>query len=782
VVTEEPLLYESKDLTTHAVCVGMTGSGKTGLGVTLIEEALIDGIPVIAIDPKGDLGNLLLTFPDLLASDFRPWVDEAEALRRGHTPDEHASWLAERWRGGLAEWGQDGERIRRLEAAAERVLYTPGSRAGVPVCLLRSFAAPPAAVLADVDALRERIVGSVAGLLALLGIEADPIRSREHILLSTLIEHWWREGKSLDLPGLIHAVQKPPFASVGVLDLESFFPAADRFGLAMTLNNLLASPGFAAWTEGQPLRVADLLHGADGRPRLSVLSIAHLSDAERMFFVTVLLNEIVTWMRTQPGTSVLRAVLYMDEVFGYLPPTANPPSKTPLLTLLKQARAFGLGVVLATQNPVDLDYKALSNAGTWFLGRLQTERDKERVLAGLEGATASPRAGFDHERLERMLGALSSRVFLMNNAHDDEPVLFQTRWTLSYLGGPLTREQIARVCAPHGGAPATAPVLATPTVTAEAASLSARPALPPELQECFLSPPPGQGGMTSLVYRPCMLAQATLHYADRRRGLDTWDRLALLTPILDNEATNPWEAAIRLPTEDLIVRDEPEPGIAFVPFPETLAASGRLRRWQRMLERHLYQSVPLRLWRCNEMKEVSRVGESEGEFRARLRDLTHEQRALELERLRQKYEPKLVKVKEDIRNAEANLEREQSQYSERKVHTAIAVGATILGALFGRRRAGAIGTVTRASTAARSASGLGRERDDVERAREDLRASTARLHALEAEFAAAVEELRSPVGGDDLECEELLIAPRKSDISVETLRLAWNPLAAQKGS
>ncbi len=423
-VLDDLLLYDAKDLTTHAVCVGMTGSGKTGLCLSLLEEAAIDGIPSIAIDPKGDLGNLLLTFPDLAPASFKPWIDPAEATRKGMAVDDYAKKTAATWRKGLATWGQDPSRIAKFRESVEIDIYTPGSTAGLPLTVMRSFAAPPAAVLEDNDAFRERILSSVGGLLALLGIDADPIRSREHILLSNIFDHAWRAGRSLDMGGLIREIQSPPFTQVGVMDLEMVFPPKDRFGLAMQLNNLLASPGFSAWMKGDPLDISKLLYTASGHPRLTILSIAHLSDAERMFFVTILLNEVVAWMRSQPGTSSLRALLYMDEVFGYLPPTANPPSKLPLLTLLKQARAFGLGTVLATQNPVDLDYKALSNAGTWFLGRLQTERDKARVLDGLEGASATAGAAFDRARTEATLSGVGSRVFLMNNVHDDEPVCF----------------------------------------------------------------------------------------------------------------------------------------------------------------------------------------------------------------------------------------------------------------------------------------------------------------------------------------------------------------------
>jgi hypothetical protein len=279
-------------------------------------------------------------------------------------------------------------------------------------------------------------------LLGLIGTDADPIQSREHILLSSLFEHYWSAGKTLDLAALIQAVQTPPLKRIGVFEMESFYPSKERFQLAMALNNLLAAPGFSAWLEGEPLNVDRLLYSETGKPRVAIFSIAHLSDSERMFFVSLLLTQIIGWVRRQPGTGSLRAMLYFAEIFGYLPPISNPPAKAPLLTLLKQARAFGLGVVLATQNPVDLDYKALSNTGTWMIGRLQTERDRDRLLDGLMTA-ANP--NLDRAQLGRMISGLNKRVFLLHNVHESAPVLFNTRWALSYLCGPLTRNQIKQL-------------------------------------------------------------------------------------------------------------------------------------------------------------------------------------------------------------------------------------------------------------------------------------------------------------------------------------------------
>ena len=442
---DELVNYDSKDLVTHALCVGMTGSGKTGLCLSLLEEAAIDGVPAICIDPKGDLGNLLLAFPNLAPSDFQEWIEPAEATRQGKPIESLAAETADRWRKGLSDWHQEPDRIQRFKDSVDLTIFTPGSNIGVPMTVLKSFDAPAPAVREDVETMREKVAAASSGLLTLLGIDADPLTSREHILLSNIFDQAWRKGNNLSLEDLIRQIQSPPIKKIGVLDLDSFYSAADRAKLSMSLNNLLASPSFAGWLEGQPLDIKGMLYTAEGKPRLSIISIAHLNDSERMFFVTIFLGELLAWMRAQPGTGSLRAVFYMDEVYGYFPPSAKPPSKPPMLTLLKQARAFGLGIVLATQNPVDLDYKGLSNMGTWFLGRLQTQRDKDRVLDGLEGASMQQGSAFDRPAMERSLSALGNRVFLMNNVHDDGPTIFQSRWALSFLRGPLSRDQISKL-------------------------------------------------------------------------------------------------------------------------------------------------------------------------------------------------------------------------------------------------------------------------------------------------------------------------------------------------
>jgi hypothetical protein len=790
---DDLLLYDSKDLTTHAVCVGMTGSGKTGLCLSLLEEAAIDGIPAIAIDPKGDLGNLLLTFPELQPGDFQPWIDSAEAARAGVTVEQFAAQQADTWRKGLADWGQDAGRIAKFGNSAERTIYTPGSTAGLPLTVLRSFSAPSPAVLADADALRERINSATAGLLGLLGIDADPIRSREHILVANVFDQAWRSGRDLQLAGLIREIQSPPFDRVGVVDLETFYPSKERFALAMSLNNLLASPGFANWLEGEPLDVQRLLYTAAGKPRLTILSLAHLSDAERMFFVTILLNEVLAWMRSQPGTSSLRALLYMDEVFGYFPPTANPPSKTPMLTLLKQARAFGLGVVLATQNPVDLDYKGLSNAGTWFLGRLQTERDKARVLEGLEGAAAQAGGRFDRAQMEVALAALGRRVFLMNNTHEDGPVVFQTRWTLSYLRGPLTRQQIAEVmkqqkaAAPATAVPAAAvagtvaaaptppvsPPSAGPTAAASPAAPSQRPLVPPEVTERFLARKSAPAG-TQLVYRPALLGTARLHYVEAKTGVDEWRSVVLLAHVGSETPADVWQDAERWEDGEPECDAAPEPAAAFATLPPGLAKPKSYAAWAKSLKDACYRDQPLKRWSCPTLKLVSQADEAEAEFRVHVRQAAREQRDAQVEKLRKRYAPKLRTLADRMRTAEDRLRREQSQAQQGSLDTMLSLGGSVLGALFGRKLA-SVSNVTRAARAVKSVGRSMKERGDVSHAEDEVAHLRDQLAALEDEFQKEVAAIEAETNPDELPLAAALVRPRKADIAVGPVVLAWVP-------
>jgi hypothetical protein len=778
---EDLLLYDSKDLTTHGVCVGMTGSGKTGLCISLLEEAAIDGIPSLVIDPKGDLGNMLLTFPELRASDFRPWIDTDEAARKGFETDAYAAKMAETWKKGLTQWGQDKARIAKFQNSVDMAIYTPGSNAGIPLSILRSLEAPSVALKADEDAFRDRIMTAVSGLLALLGIAADPIRSREHILISTILHKAWTSGTSLDIADLIQEIQSPPFSKIGVFDLESFFPSKDRFDLAMQLNNLLASPGFAVWMEGEPLEIGRLLYTPMGKPRISILSIAHLSDRERMFFVTILLNEVIAWMRAQPGTSSLRALLYMDEIFGYFPPTANPPSKVPMLTLLKQARAYGLGVILATQNPVDLDYKGLANAGTWFIGRLQTERDKDRVLEGLEGASATAGMEFNRVKIDKTLSALGHRVFLMHNVHEDEPVLFQTRWVLSYLRGPLTRDQIQTLMAPRKKeeiqeVAKEAPVQPFQAAQAQVAQKilgAERAVLPPSIQEYFL---PGKGSLSAserLVYRPMVAGTSRLHFVSKIDNVDKWETVSLLAPLTQDVKDIAWEEATAYETE-ISLQKEGLPQGQFSQLPNAAALPASYTSWKTSLGRYLYQNRVMKLWKSPDLKETSLPEESEGDFRARLMHLAREKRDLGMEKLRQRYAPKLARLQDRLRRAEMRVEREKSQYGQQKMQTAISMGATLLGAVFGRKVT-STGNVGRATTTFRGVGRAAREKEDIGRAMQEVKIVQEKLYQMEEEFQEEMDKTKDAYSPEDLELEEIVVRPRKSDIFVSPISLVWSP-------
>lgn len=775
-----PMLYDSKDLTTHAVIVGMTGSGKTGLGITLLEEAAIDNIPALIIDPKGDLGNLMLTFPNLQPSDFAPWIEPAEAIRKGQTVDEYASQQASTWKKGLADWEQGPDRISRLRSAVEVAIYTPGSDAGIPLTVLKSLDAPPPAVRESADGLRERVSTAVSGLLTLLGIDADPLRSREHILLSNILEQAWREGRNLDLPQLIREIQSPPFSKIGVMDLESIFPVADRRQLAMTINNVLASPAFASWTMGMPLDIQNLLYTKEGRPRMAILSIAHLSEAERMFFVTLVLNEMISWMRSQPGTSSLRALLYMDEMFGYLPPTANPPSKTPLLTLLKQARAYGVGLVLATQNPVDLDYKALSNAGTWFLGRLQTERDKMRVLDGLQGASEAAGVAFDRQQIETTLSGLKNRVFLMNNVHDDHPIVFQCRWALSYLRGPLTREQIRTLTAPLksaitaliGGVNSTAGAAGT---AVGAAFATTPPVVPPEIPQRYLPISRSVGSSTPIVYRPAILASARLHYVDAKSKVDYWKNESWVVSIPEEGlAKDPWDEA------DLLTGSLPNeaaaPSSMYADLPAECLRATTFRSLGTSFKNYLYRTQTLTLSYCADLKLYSSPTEKESEFRAKLDHQGRERRDLEMEKLRQKHEETLKKYQERLRKADQKLEVEKQQASSATMTAAMTFGTSVLGALFGRKKLSAT-TMNRAATSMRAAGRVVEQRGDIKRAAETRQQIEEEMKSVDQQFEKDLDELKMKLCEKSLSVEPYEIRPRKSDLSVDEVCLLWLPFA-----
>lgn len=763
-----PLMYDSSDLVTHGVIVGMTGSGKTGLGIDLIEEAAIDGVPVIAIDPKGDLGNLLLTFPELSAAEFMPWVNPDEARRAGQSTEAFGEAEAARWSKGLEDWGQTGARIKRLRAAADFALYTPGSSSGRPISIVKSFSAPEPAILNDPELLSDRVATAATSVLTLAGVNAEPLRSREHVLISTLFTEAWKAGINLDLPALIAQVQTPPIAKVGVLDLESFYPAKDRFALAMQLNQLLAAPGFSGWLKGEPLDIDALLYGANGRPRVSVISIAHLDDQERMFFVSLLLNELVGWMRSQRGTSSLRALVYFDEIFGFLPPVANPPSKAPLLTLLKQARAFGLGLTVATQNPVDLDYKALANAGTWMLGRLQTDRDKARVLDGLEGAAGTAGTGFDRARIDQLLSSLGKRVFMLHNVHEKEPVLFETRWALSYLRGPLGRDEVRKLTASSRPASASAPV---PQARAERGTPTAteprRSVLDPAISQYFVP-----GGDS---YVPMVLGVARVAYSDAKLGLDETREVAVVTPIDDGAVAVDWEHAEPAGFSVKDLRKAPEGASAtFSALPAAAAKPRNYATWEKDFARWTAQSQSIELFKSAGTRMLSAPEESERAFRIRLNTEAREARDAALVKVRGKYASKSTILQDRIRRAEHAVQVQSEQATGARMSTAVSIGATIFGALLGRKAVSA-STLGRATTAARGMGKIGRESQDVTRATETVAALTQQLAELQAALEADLQAVSAQWDVSSEVFERVLVKPKRGGVSVQLVALAWVP-------
>jgi hypothetical protein len=713
-------------------------------------------------------------------------VDEDEARRAGQTPDDYAQAQAARWQQGLAEWGQDGTRIERLRRAADFAIYTPGSRAGLPVSIVSSFAAPPAAVRDDPEAMAERAGSTATSLWSLAGVDAPP-RSREHTLLASLFTTAWQQNRDLDLPGIIQSLQTPPFQKVGVLDLESFFPARERFELAMRLNGLLAAPGFEHWLQGTPLDPASILHTAEGKPRVAIFSIAHLGDAERMFFVSLLLNQIVAWMRGQTGTSSLRAIVYMDEIMGYFPPVANPPSKGPLLTLLKQGRAFGVGVVLATQNPVDLDYKGLANTGTWFLGRLQTERDKARVLDGLEGAAAG---SLDRTEADRILSALGKRVFLLHDVHESAPVVFQTRWALSYLRGPLSRDQIRTLMAAHPlasrastpGAESVGP--AQPTRgSARVSDVAAQPArtggtsneppiVPPGLRQFFLPAPQG----SAVTYRPVILGAARVGFADTRLGVDELRDVLLAAPISSGAVPVDWAQAERLDLGPDDLSASPHPDAAFDEVPAAALAPRSYAGWEKSFARWVSQNERLELRRHRTLKLTSRPGESERDFRIRVQEAQRVARDEAVDAMRQKYATRQAQLAEQLRRAESAVGREQEQASHQKLQTAVSMGATLLGALLGRK-AISTGTLGRATTAARGVGRSMKEQEDIRRATESVEAVRARQEQLNEQVEQDTRRIAAEFEGDSA-LEDVTLTPKRGQVTVQFVALGWRPSGA----
>ncbi|RCK73173.1 MAG: hypothetical protein ANABAC_0060 [Anaerolineae bacterium] len=792
--TDQPLLYKSEDLTTHAFVVGMTGSGKTGLCICLLEEAALQGIPALIIDPKGDMTNILLHFPDFEPRDFEPWIDADLARREGKTVQQVAQETAMTWKQGLADWGVEPQRVKALAEAAHFAIYTPGSDSGIPVNILTSFEAPQIDWDENREVLREKISATITALLGLVGLsDVDPLRSREHILLSNILEHAWVAGKNLELSELILQTQSPPFTKLGVFDVDTFFPQKDRFTLAMLLNNILAAPSFQPWIEGQPLDIQELLYAADGRPRHSIFYLAHLSETERMFFVTLLYTAVESWMRAQPGSGSLRAIVYFDEIFGYLPPVSNPPSKTVLLRMLKQARAFGVAQVLVTQNPVDIDYKALSNAGTWCIGKLQTDQDKQRLLDGLESAVPGEMNRKDYDKL---ISSLGKRVFLMHNVHAKGPLLFQTRWAMNYLAGPITRAQIptlnrlvkaSEVIAPETAQPDSSSTQATLTppgkkVTKTDIYLNTKPPAPNAVAETFL---PVRESLTEalqkaglnrsasqnavLLYRPRLLGQAQIRYVNRKIGLDSESAKAILVQNPERRGFVRWEENLAQPLDLNQLETSPLPDSRFAPLETPLSDARLMVVMQKDFLDWVFRNAALTI-KINENLQIACVPPmSEGEFRTRCAELARQKRDEEIKKVAQTFDKKIEAIRLKLIREEQELEADKDKLNLRRMEEVGTHAENILGLLGGRRSS------RRVSSSLTKRRLTSQAKAEVEESEKTIALLKEQIAEAEKAKAAALEEVNQRWAEIAMQVREENIFPQKKDVYLAFFGIVWQP-------
>jgi len=793
-LVDDTLLYDSEDLTTHAVVVGMTGSGKTGLCVGLLEEAALNGVPALMIDPKGDLTNLLLHFPDLLPADFKPWINADAARKDGKTEDQAAAETAEMWRNGLGDWDIAPERLQALAGSVRFTIYTPGSTSGVPLSVLASLKAPDLPWQGNEEVLQEQISGTVTALLSLTGLrDIDPVQSREHILLSNIVANAWSQGHDLDLGELIMQIQSPPFTKLGVFDVNTFFPEKDRTGLAMRLNSILAAPSFQTWVQGEPLDVGALLYTPDGRPRHSIFYIAHLSDDERMFFVTLLYANIESWMRAQSGTTSLRALVYFDEIFGYLPPIGNPPSKMLMLRMLKQARAFGVGLVLATQNPVDVDYKGLSNIGTWFIGKLATDQDKARLLDGLSSADGS----VDVRELNRLISGIGKRVFLMRNVHEKRPLLFQTRWAMNYLAGPLTRTQIPALNALKGAGP----IAAGPAGAAAAATMAApppaeapsRPAAPgtPDAEGTVTRPPvptgvgeyflpaslsldeaaarervslPAGARESGILYRPALLAQAEIALNNAKYGLNTRSTWAALT----TDATNlRWEDVAVAPLDNRGLDRAPIRDARFAALLAPLSDAKAMRALETGLVDYIVRDVGVTVRANDKLKVYAGPDVDAAAFEEMCRDAADDQMQAELDKVKARFATKLKTAEERLKREERELAEDQADYDGRKREEYAKHAETLLGFLGGRRKSLSSSLSKRRMTEKAKA--------DIEESEQAIADMQEQVGDLKEEMEAALDEVEAKWAALLGDTKEVTVAPRKTDVRLPLFGVAWLP-------
>ncbi len=766
--TDNLFLYKSKDFTTHAAIIGMTGSGKTGLGSAIIEEATIDRIPSLIIDPKGDMGNLLLAFPDLKPEDFREWIDPTEAENKGIQPDIYAEEVAHSWEEGLKNYYQGKDRINLYKNSADFNIYTPGSSAGIPLSVLSSFEAPSEDVMNDPDTYSAMINSTVMGLLSLINIKADVLTSKEYILLAALFSYFWKKNINLTLEELIGYITNPPFEKIGVLSLNSFYPQKERFELAMLLNNILFSPGFTMWLEGERLDIQNLLYTKDGKPRVSILSLAHLDHNQQMFFVTFFLNKYISWMRQQTGTPSLRTLLYMDEIFGFFPATSNPPSKQPMLILLKQARAYGIGVVLATQNPVDLDYKGLANIGSWFLGRLQTRQDREKVVDSLTKNTAG---ALDKSEIENLLANMKKRTFLLKSAHLDYVPLFETRWVLSYLRGPLSVREIKKLMENKQKmfTPQQEEVIGLDlgAKSNEPAVSGTRPFLSDKIKQYFLHHPPfGE----EVVYGPKVLFWGKVRFYSESKKIDHKKEISLKVPVYQDTVELNFNEAI--PSEDDISSYDHKPleKARFTLLPSFLEKMKDMDSLEEKFKNYLYDNTRIELFSCAEFKLLSQPDEELADFRSRLLELIRVEKDKAVEKLTEQYIKKGEKLEKEFIKLQEKLGKEEADVKTASTDSALSMGSSVLGVLLGRSK---VGTLNTGVTGLKRASRVLKEKKDVELVKKKIEELNKSRQELEEELKQNIEDLSSQFDIDHYTIETISIKPKKGDIFGISTALLW---------
>ncbi len=773
----KPVMLAASDFTTHGVIVGMTGSGKTGLGVVLLEEALLSGVPALIIDPKGDLTNLELTFPELRPTDFRPWINEGDAQRTGSTADAFAEQEATKWRDGLASWGVSPERIATLRSTVDFTIYTPGSTSGVPLNLVGSLQAPKDA---DAETIGDEVEGFVSGLLGLVDIEADPLSSREHILLSNIVAASWSAGRDLDLATLVGQVQQPPLRKLGVFELDTFFPPKDRTALALRLNGLLASPSFAAWTQGVPFDIDRLLKSADGKPAAAIVTIAHLSDAERQFVTSLLLGKLVTWMRRQSGTTDLRALVYMDEVAGYAPPTAEPPSKKPILTLLKQARAFGVGLVLSTQNPVDLDYKAISNAGTWMIGRLQTEQDKARLLDGMSAASG----GVDVAAIGATISGLGKREFVLRRAGVEQPAVFTTRWAMAYLRGPLTREQIASLTtAPAEALPPPPPGIAAASLPPPGAmaptAVDASPVAPKAAESVpvrYLDPATPWAAQVGAVPNGTQLvaaavARVSMVFDDDKAGLrDVQEWEAVLCPLPGSPDPS---TAVAVDYDERNLVPTPPPNAHYVLTDAPIGTKSYWTALQRNLVDQLVRTRTMQIQRNPKLRLYSRVGETPEQFAQRCSEAADAFADQKLATVRDKYAPRYEKARAALAAAQDKVEVQAAQAKAARNDGMFGAVGDLLGGFLGGKTS--VRSMTRSMSRSQGRASTADKRLESASNRADEKQDA--LADLEQEFEADLAEVHAEADAAAAAIETLQVPLEKTDVKVVDIALVWVPRA-----